>query len=171
MMRLLACTSPARGHLFPLTPILLRLRDRGHEIHLRTLSAEVERMRGLGFEVEPIDPVIEAIELNDYGLRSPLTAQRRAMDALGRRAAHDAADMRRAIEAASPDLVLADVLTSTAAAACRSAEAGSASRRRPDRRHAPRRHLPGHVDRLRPRDRNQRPHRKAQDGLHHRADR
>ena len=32
MSRVLAYTSPARGHLYPLTPILLELRDRGHDV-------------------------------------------------------------------------------------------------------------------------------------------
>src|SRR5687767_6770792 len=38
MARVLAYTSPARGHLFPLTPILDELRERGHEVALRTLA-------------------------------------------------------------------------------------------------------------------------------------
>ena len=43
MARILAYTSPARGHLFPLTPILGELRRRGHEIVLRTLACEVDQ--------------------------------------------------------------------------------------------------------------------------------
>ena len=37
MARILAYTSPARGHLYPLTPILDELRGRGHDIAVRTL--------------------------------------------------------------------------------------------------------------------------------------
>jgi UDP:flavonoid glycosyltransferase YjiC (YdhE family) len=39
MARVLAYTSPARGHLYPLTPILDELQSRGHEISVRTLAA------------------------------------------------------------------------------------------------------------------------------------
>ncbi len=111
MARLLAYTSPARGHLFPLTPILAELRDRGHEIHLRTLASEVETMRGLGFDAAPIDPKIEQIGLDDYEARTPLAAQKLAMGAFGRRAEHDARDLATAIQEVSPDTVLVDVMT------------------------------------------------------------
>ncbi len=55
MPRVLAYTSPARGHLYPLVPILDVLRGRGHEIHVRTLAAEVERLSARGFDAQPID--------------------------------------------------------------------------------------------------------------------
>ena len=45
MARVLAYTSPARGHLFPVTPILDELRGSGHEVALRTLASQVELMR------------------------------------------------------------------------------------------------------------------------------
>jgi len=35
MARILAYTSPAAGHLFPLVPGLLALQERGHDVHLR----------------------------------------------------------------------------------------------------------------------------------------
>jgi hypothetical protein len=38
MARILAYTSPALGHLFPFSALLLEMAARGHEIHLRTLS-------------------------------------------------------------------------------------------------------------------------------------
>jgi hypothetical protein len=41
MARILAYTSPARGHLYPLTPILDELARRGHDICVRTLASEV----------------------------------------------------------------------------------------------------------------------------------
>ena len=41
MPRILAYTSPAAGHLFPLTPILDKLADRGHQVTVRTLAAQV----------------------------------------------------------------------------------------------------------------------------------
>lgn len=45
MTRILAYTSPGRGHLFPLTAILDELHRRGHHIRLRTLADEVPSMQ------------------------------------------------------------------------------------------------------------------------------
>ena len=39
MARYLVYTSPARGHLYPMVPILEELRRRGHEVVVRTLSS------------------------------------------------------------------------------------------------------------------------------------
>ncbi|MEA2226167.1 MAG: hypothetical protein QOE67_1449, partial [Solirubrobacteraceae bacterium] len=55
-MKILAYTSPARGHLFPLVPILDELARRGHSIALRTLSSEVGLMTDRGFDAAPIAP-------------------------------------------------------------------------------------------------------------------
>lgn len=117
MSRLLAYTSPARGHLFPLVPILLELKRRGHTIALRTLASEVDAMRALGFDAEPIDPVIETIEHDDYLARTPVGANKRVVGALCVRALHDAPDLRRAIERVRPDALLVDETTYGAAAA------------------------------------------------------
>jgi MGT family glycosyltransferase len=109
MTRILAYTSPARGHLFPLTPVLDELRTRGHDIALRTLASEVGAMRARGFDAAPIDGAIEAIALDDHLARTPAGAQKRALRVFGRRADLDAADLRDAIDAAAPDLVLVDI--------------------------------------------------------------
>jgi MGT family glycosyltransferase len=109
MARILAYTSPARGHLFPITPILDELRSRGHEIALRTLSAEVDRMRSRGFEVEPIDQAIEHIRHDDYLARTPQAALKRALATFARRAGHDGPDLHAAIRAVDPDLLLVDI--------------------------------------------------------------
>jgi MGT family glycosyltransferase len=109
MARILAYTSPARGHLFPVVPVLEELRSRGHEVALRTLGSQVERMRELGFDAAPIDPAIEAIEHDDYRARTPLAAQKRSMRTFGARAEHDARDLRRAIDEVGPDALLVDI--------------------------------------------------------------
>lgn len=59
MSRILVYTTPARGHLFPVTPIMDELHSRGHEIALRTLGSQVPMMRERGFHAAPIDPRIE----------------------------------------------------------------------------------------------------------------
>jgi hypothetical protein len=41
MSRILAYTTPGRGHPFPLTPILDELHYRGHQIALGTLASQV----------------------------------------------------------------------------------------------------------------------------------
>ena len=108
MTRILAYTSPARGHLFPLTPILRELQARGHDISVRTLAAEVAHMRSLGFAAEAIDPRIEAIELADWqqsGGKASLTS---AVTTFSSRARFDAPDLQGAIEQISPDAVIVD---------------------------------------------------------------
>ena len=109
MARVLAYTSPARGHLFPVVPILDELRSRGHEVALRTLASQVELTRGRGFDAAPIDPAIERIGHDDHLARTPLGAQKRALRVFSRRAEHDAGDLRRAIEDVRPDALLIDV--------------------------------------------------------------
>jgi MGT family glycosyltransferase len=108
MARILAYTSPARGHLYPLTPILDELRARGHTISLRTLSSEVELMRARGFDCAPLDPAVEAGH-DDYLARTPQGALKRALRTFARRAEFDVPAMRSAIETISPDALLVDV--------------------------------------------------------------
>ena len=109
MSRILAYTSPARGHLFPLTPILDELHRRGHEIAVRTLAAEVPLMAGRGFGAAPLSPQVEAIELQDWRAGSSRTALAAAVRAFCARAPFDAADLRQAIADERPDVVLVDI--------------------------------------------------------------
>lgn len=66
MSRILVYTSPVRGHLYPLVPTLEELRRRGPDLAVRTLSAEVGRIRALGIAAEPVDGAIEAREIDDW---------------------------------------------------------------------------------------------------------
>jgi MGT family glycosyltransferase len=109
MARVLAYTSPARGHLFPVTPILEQLVQRGHEVALRTLASQVEPMRSRGIDAAAIDAKIERIVPDDYLARSPLGAQKRALRTFCRRAEFDAGDLRRAIGEVRPDVLLVDI--------------------------------------------------------------
>ncbi len=109
MSRILAYTSPARGDLYPAVPVLKELRSRGHEVALRTLASECDLMRSLGFDTKPIDPAVEAIEHADWKASNPRQALKTAVVTLVSRAEHDAADLRRAIEAERPDALLLDV--------------------------------------------------------------
>jgi len=117
MARILAYTSPALGHLFPLAPILLELQRRGHTVALRTLAAGVDRMRDAGLDAAAIDPRIEAIALDDYLARSPAGSIARSTAVFAARAAHEVPDLRRAIDTEGPDVVVADINTWGAMAA------------------------------------------------------
>jgi MGT family glycosyltransferase len=119
-MKVLAYTSPARGHLFPLVPILDELVRRGHAVALKTLASEVPLMRDRGFDASPIAPAIEAIPIDDFQARTPNARIKRAMGAFGRRAEHDLADLREAIDAHDPDALLVDCMTWGASAAAES---------------------------------------------------
>jgi len=109
MARILAYTTPTRGHLFPLTPILDELSDRGHEIALRTLASQVPLMQGRGFDTRPISAQIEAIEIDDWRAGNPQAALGRAVRCFLARAEFDAPDLRRAIADERPDALLVDI--------------------------------------------------------------
>jgi UDP:flavonoid glycosyltransferase YjiC (YdhE family) len=117
MSRILAYTSPAHGHLFPLMAILEELRRRGHDVVLRTLAGEVAKLRSLGFEAKPIEPSIEALRMDDWKAKTPVGRARGAMGVFSARAGHDAADLKQAIEEERPDAVLVDIMSWGALAA------------------------------------------------------
>jgi UDP:flavonoid glycosyltransferase YjiC (YdhE family) len=71
MAQILASTTPARGHLFPLVPVLDELGRRGHHIALRTLAAEVPSMQARGFDAAPISARIGAITHDDWRASNP----------------------------------------------------------------------------------------------------
>ena len=108
-MKVLAYTSPARGHLYPLVPILAALADRGHEASVVTLSGELEQVAQVGIEAWAIDPAVERNQLVDWRERSPRRAILSVMSTLAERSSRDAADLERAIESQSPDVLLIDV--------------------------------------------------------------
>jgi UDP:flavonoid glycosyltransferase YjiC (YdhE family) len=109
MARYLAYTSPARGHLYPIVDTLMELRRRGHAVAMRTIAAEVERMRALGFDAAPIDPAIEAIEPDDWRARTPIGANKRIVTTFAQRAEHEIGDFRAAVAGVDPDAVLVDI--------------------------------------------------------------
>jgi MGT family glycosyltransferase len=108
MARVLAYTSPGRSHLFPLTPILDQLHSRGHQIVLRTLSSQVALMQARGFDAQPIDARIEAIEHEDWLTSSPRESLRLNVRVFCARAQHDAPDLQQAIADTHPDVLLVD---------------------------------------------------------------
>jgi MGT family glycosyltransferase len=109
MARILAYTTPARGHLFPVTPILDELRGRGHEISVRTLASEVPLLRDRGFTAAPIDERIGQIRLEDWHAKNPQQALAAAVRTFAARAELDASDLRDAIRDEQPDAVVVDI--------------------------------------------------------------
>ena len=72
MATILAYTSPALGHLLPISALMSELASRGHTVHVRTLSTGVNVARRLGFTVDVIDQKIEAIQQDDWTGTIPL---------------------------------------------------------------------------------------------------
>jgi MGT family glycosyltransferase len=107
--RFLTYTSPARGHLFPITGVLVELAARGHDIAVRTLASEVTRMESLGFAAAAIAAPIEAIENDDWKARTPLGANRRLFQRQAQRAEHELSDMRAAVADFRPDALVIDI--------------------------------------------------------------
>ena len=108
MARILAYTSPAAGHLFPLVPGLLELQRRGHRVHVRTLAGGLPPLAAVGIDASPVDPRITAVPVTDYRAR---TDQERLIsglsDVMGR-APFDGADLDAAVRTHRPDLLIVD---------------------------------------------------------------
>jgi UDP:flavonoid glycosyltransferase YjiC (YdhE family) len=110
-VKVLAYTSPARGHLTPMMGPLLELRRRGAEVHVRTLAAGIDNVRATGIEAEPIAAEIEEVAHDDHEARVQLTSGARSFRTLRRRAKHEVPDFEAALDAVQPDLVLVDSTT------------------------------------------------------------
>lgn len=122
MAHFLAYTSPARGHLYPIAATLLELRDRGHDVHVRTLASEVDTLQALGLHAAPIASAIEQLELDDYDWDTPEEALAGGLRTFGQRSVHEVHDLQGAIADVDPDMLVVDVTTPGAAAV---AEAGT----------------------------------------------
>ena len=86
MARVLAYTSPARGHLYPLVPILDELASHGHEISIRTLASQVAVMRDRGFVARSIATQVESLVHDDYQARTPQGSLNRGVATFAARA-------------------------------------------------------------------------------------
>jgi UDP:flavonoid glycosyltransferase YjiC (YdhE family) len=116
-MKVLAYTSPARGHLNPMMGPLLELRRRGAEVHVRTLASEVGSVRAAGLDAEPIDPAIERIEMDDHSQKGQIAQGKQCFVVWGARAPLEVADLRSAVAQTAPDVTLVDTTTFGAKAA------------------------------------------------------
>src|SRR3981189_2191671 len=111
MARILAYTSPARGHLYPLVPILDELAGRGHQIAVRTLASQVPLLQARGFAAAPISAQIESLPHDDFQARTPQAKLKRGVAKFAERAEHEIPDLQAAIEAERPDGILVDCMS------------------------------------------------------------
>lgn len=109
MSTIYAFTTPARGHLYPLVPVLAEFASRGHRVKIWTLSSELAAVRALGLEAVSIDPAIEGLPINDWEASSESEATDNFFLTLLERAPYEIAEVNRAIDAERPDLLITDI--------------------------------------------------------------
>jgi MGT family glycosyltransferase len=108
MARILAFTSPAAGHLFPLVPGLLALQRRGHDVHLRVGERLLSVARDAGLDASASDPAIDAVEVKDYTAGKDVDKLRKGLHDMLARGPLEKADLERAIAERDPDLIITD---------------------------------------------------------------
>lgn len=109
MSTVLAYTSPAIGHLFPMVPILLELKARGHEVHVRTMPQQLQALGSAGLHAESVDVRLLEMAHRDYTAESIKANLALSTETFTARARLDAPDLRRAIDDTSPNLLLIDI--------------------------------------------------------------
>jgi MGT family glycosyltransferase len=108
-VKILAYTSPARGHLYPIVPIMAELSERGHCVSVCTLSGEIEHLAAAGIEGLEIDPMVEHNQLEDWRERFSPRAVFSVLRTFAERAEREAPDLARAIDDCDPDALLIDI--------------------------------------------------------------
>ncbi|MEX2467018.1 MAG: hypothetical protein WD995_08905, partial [Gemmatimonadota bacterium] len=101
-------TSPARGHLYPAMGPATELSARGHEVHVVTLSGEIDLVRSQGLFAESIDGAIESREMDDYKGKNPMEALALAVATFADRAPIDRTDLQHHIDRVQPDVLIID---------------------------------------------------------------
>jgi UDP:flavonoid glycosyltransferase YjiC (YdhE family) len=110
-VKILAYTSPARGHLNPMMGPLLELRRRGAEVHVRTMSPAVEAVRAAGLAAAPLAAEIEALVHRDHLARNQIESGARSFATFRARAPYEVPDFEAGLDAVRPDLALVDCTT------------------------------------------------------------
>jgi MGT family glycosyltransferase len=111
MKTFLIYTSPAKGHLYPMMDVAIKLKKQGHTVFVQTLSEEKERVINEGLEHISISPKIEALPLVDYYAKSPVSQFRSAFNTWLARAPHEIDDLNESYNRVKPDLLIIDVNT------------------------------------------------------------
>jgi len=108
MATILAYTSPALGHLYPMTALLMELQRRGHHVAVRTLADGVPTALAVGFDAEPIDSRIERVPMTDWTAPNSRAALKITMGVFAERAQYEIDDARSAVESHRPDAMIVD---------------------------------------------------------------
>lgn len=110
MAKVLIYTTPARGHLYPIMDVALTLAKRGHDVHVRTLAAELDIVRAAGLRADAIADAVEKCEMNDWQAKSPLGSVKRAVQTFIDRASHEIEELKPILanRAHKPDLLVVD---------------------------------------------------------------
>lgn len=112
----LAYVEPVAGRLYPLVPTLRKLVARGHRVTVRTGIPQAELLRSIGIHAELLAPELVDFEPKDWQARTRFGALMRALAQFGERARPQANDLRRALDAEQPDVVILDETSWGAAA-------------------------------------------------------
>ena len=116
MKKVLIYTSPARGHLYPMMDIAIKLKEEGYHVFIQTLSGEKNNVDSEGVEHLSISPEIETFTLDDYKEKSPISQIKATFRTWLSRAPYEIEDLRESCKMLSPDLLIIDANTWGAAA-------------------------------------------------------
>jgi MGT family glycosyltransferase len=108
MAVLLAYVDAVPGRLYPLVSTLAELARRGHRVAVRCGIDDVERLRSLGLEAQPLRRELERFAPDDWRARTRFGALNRGLGQFGERAPLQLADLERAIESEQPDVLFVD---------------------------------------------------------------
>jgi MGT family glycosyltransferase len=109
MARLLAYHSPSSGNMFPAIDMLIELRRRGHDVHMRARGSDIEQLGALGLSAAAADPRIEQIELDDWRGRSQVDSLLRLVRGYTAWAKLEIPDLSQAIDEVRPDALIVDI--------------------------------------------------------------
>ncbi|PXX64280.1 MGT family glycosyltransferase [Nocardia tenerifensis] len=109
MTKILAFTSPAQGHLYPVAPVLAELVSRGHEVTVLTLPDSEQALAQFGLTVRALPPALARDTLHDWATTARIPALRAALRALIERIPEEIQALRGAIIAERPEALLIDL--------------------------------------------------------------
>ncbi|MFI6041294.1 glycosyltransferase [Nocardia sp. NPDC051321] len=109
MTKILAFTSPAQGHLYPIAPVLAELVSRGHDVTVLTLPGSGQALEPFGITVRELPPVLARDTLDDWATTSRIATLRATLRALIARIPDEIQALRSAIIAERPDALLIDI--------------------------------------------------------------
>lgn len=107
-MKILAYTSSAQGHLYPMVPGLRELIGRGHEVTVFCEAARVQEMAGAGINARAVDPAIGEVPVTDFEAANGKERLVRGIGDLMKRGRFEDPDLARAIAETGPDALVVD---------------------------------------------------------------